>query len=293
MMQKEGETVRQFFAVILLAACIGAGIFLPGPHVSAQAQGYPIGYELLCPTGSMPLSTGGTTYNLATGKFRAAFCIDTAGNITANLSASSTIGGSAPATVPVNLATQVTGVLPVANEGTGTPAAGKYVDGATGAWTALPTYNGSTPNGTYWVTSDQNITSTSFTNITGLSWTMPANAATNSAFHCDLIFSGVSSSASYAFGIQDVSVAPTNAAVQGEVMTATAAITSGTVTGLNTTTATSIVSWTPSTGSASAWIAGLIEQPSNASSSVVNIMSTTTNASYPITIKRGSFCRVF
>jgi hypothetical protein len=37
------------------------------------------------------------------------------------------------------LATGVTGTLPVAKEGTGTPASGKYVDGGTGAWTALPT----------------------------------------------------------------------------------------------------------------------------------------------------------
>jgi hypothetical protein len=32
----------------------------------------------------------------------------------------------------------VTGILPVASEGSGTPAAGKYVDGGTGAWTAIP-----------------------------------------------------------------------------------------------------------------------------------------------------------
>jgi hypothetical protein len=38
----------------------------------------------------------------------------------------------------------VSGILPVANEGTGSPVAGQYVDGGTGAWTALPSSSGST-----------------------------------------------------------------------------------------------------------------------------------------------------
>lgn len=40
----------------------------------------------------------------------------------------------------------ITGVVPRAQLGTGTPSAGRYVDGGTGAWTALP--SGGTINDT-------------------------------------------------------------------------------------------------------------------------------------------------
>ena len=43
--------------------------------------------------------------------------------------------------------------------GSGTPGAGKYVDGATGAWTALPTSNGT------WTPSDQSGASLTFTGV--------------------------------------------------------------------------------------------------------------------------------
>jgi hypothetical protein len=191
----------------------------------------------------------------------------------------------------------VTGVLPVANEGSGTPASGKYVDGGTGAWTALPggSYNGSSPNGTYNVTSDQTISSGSLTLIPGLTWTMPASAATVSSFSCHLIYYQVSGTQTDAFGIQDVTVAPSNIMAKAQVDISASTFTAGNLPALTTTTATNIVSFTPSAATTiwNADIDGTVEQPSNASSSVVQIMALTGNVSNGLVIKRGSYCRVF
>jgi hypothetical protein len=69
---------------------------------------------------------------------------DTQALINKSIAGSEINSGTVPsAQIPaINLAASgnggVTGVLPPTNEGTGTPGAGKYVDGATGAWTALP-----------------------------------------------------------------------------------------------------------------------------------------------------------
>ena len=50
-----------------------------------------------------------------------------------------TLSGAATNTAGGLAALNGSAVLPTAQEGTGTPAAGKYVDGAAGAWTAVPT----------------------------------------------------------------------------------------------------------------------------------------------------------
>jgi hypothetical protein len=209
--------------------------------------------------------------------------------------------------VPRNNGTQYTdaqlgfsdlnGTAATSQIGTGTPGAGKYVDGATGAWTALPggSYNGSSPNGTYNVTSDQTISSSTLAAISGLSWTMPANAATVSSFSCHITYSQTTNAQADAFGIQDVSVAPTNLMAKGQAYISASAFTAGNVTGLASTTATNIVAFTPSAPT-TVWNAdfdGTVEQPSNASSSVVQIMALTGNVSNALVIKRGSYCRVF
>ncbi|HYY73168.1 MAG TPA: hypothetical protein VE778_06210 [Candidatus Bathyarchaeia archaeon] len=121
--------------VLIVAACIGAVVWL-GPSSTVRAQ-LPSQIELACPQGASPIP-GGQTFNQATGKIRQWACIDTSGNVIHVLDSRSTIGGSSSAVLPINLATGVTGILPPANEGSGTPAAGKYVDGGTGAWTAIP-----------------------------------------------------------------------------------------------------------------------------------------------------------
>ena len=55
-----------------------------------------------------------------------------------------------------SLATESVAVVPRARIGTGTPAAGMYVDGGTGAWTALPTGGGSDPTAVK-LTGDQTV----------------------------------------------------------------------------------------------------------------------------------------
>lgn len=152
-------------------------------------------------------------------------------------------------------------------------------------WAGIPTYA--------FVTGDQTITAGSLTAIPGLSWTMPANAALKAPFSCHLLYSQATAAASDSFGIQDVTVAPTSLMAKGQVYTSATALTAGNLPALTTTTATAIVTFTPSAAT-TVWNAdldGFIEQPSNASTSVVQIMAqfTTNNG----TIKRGSFCRVF
>jgi hypothetical protein len=154
--------------VLTLAACVCALWLAPGPsHVDAQLGP---GIEKGCPAGTYPL-VGGTTMNASNGNRRQSFCVDSSGNITVNVETLQQ-AGVGPVFLPINLAGGagvVTGTLPGANMsatnlagtgnggvtgslpftsvsgtattaqiGTGTPAASKYVDGATDAWTVLP-----------------------------------------------------------------------------------------------------------------------------------------------------------
>lgn len=63
----------------------------------------------------------------------------------------------------------------------------------------------------------------------------------------------------------------------------------------STTTATLVVQATPSaiTTVFKVEMDGTIEEPSNASSPVVNIVAQTANSSDAITVKRGSYCTLF
>lgn len=148
--------------------------------------------------------------------------------------------------------------------------------------------------GTYRVTADQTITAgASLANIPGLSWTMPANEALNLAFECYGSYSQATAAASSSFGIQDVTVAPTNIYARKVVWTSTTVALADNLPTLATTTATAIgATFTPSAATTvfNFEIQGEIEQPSNAGTSVVNIMAqfTTNNG----TIKRGTACYV-
>lgn len=149
--------------------------------------------------------------------------------------------------------------------------------------------------GFYRVTADQTITAgASLVAIPGLSWTMPANLALNVGFSCHVSYSQATAAAADSVGIQDVTVAPTNIFAKKTVWTSTSVALSDNMPTLASTTATAIgATFTPSAATTvfNADIDGTIEQPSNASSSVVQIMAqfTTNNG----TIKRGSFCFVY
>lgn len=129
--------------------------------------------------------------------------------------------------------------------------------------------------------------------ITGLTWTFPASRALNIPFSCHLIYHQNTATAAVAFGFQDASVAPTNLAAQAQMQTAATTLAYANVVGSSTTTATSIVSATPSaiTTNWQANIYGYIEQPSNASTSVFTLRVSTATAGDTVTVKRGSYCQ--
>jgi len=144
------------------------------------------------------------------------------------------------------------------------------------------------------VTSDFSTTSVSLATITGLSWTLPANTARNIPFSCKLYYSQATAAVADAFGFQVATVAPTNAQVGGAVETALGTTAYGDAT-FTTTTAANVVAFTPGSIATifNAYIDGFIEAPSNASIATVNLMALTGNASDALTVKRGSFCRIY
>lgn len=160
------------------------------------------------------------------------------------------------------------------------------------SWTAQQYF----PSNTFFVTSDfTTANNTSLQAITGLSWTMPASTALNMPFTCELLYSQATAAVSDQFGIQDVTVAPTNLMVAGDLYTNATAKANGSQTAINSTTATAFITFTPGATATnfSAHISGFIEQPSNASTSVVQLMIATSNGADAITIRRGSFCKIF
>ena len=136
---------------------------------------------------------------------------------------------------------------------------------------------------------------TNLQTITGLTWTLPANTAENVPFQCHLAYSQGSATAAVSFGIQSATIAPTNIFATGLMTTVATTQTSGNLPTLSTTTATAIVTATPS-AITTVWgvdLSGYIENPSNASTNVINIMVKTNTAGDAVTVKRGSFCRIF
>lgn len=167
----------------------------------------------------------------------------------------------------------------------GAPAFGTTVD-------ALAYQVAEIPNIVY-VTTDFTTASTSLTLITGLTWTIPASTALNVPFTCNFVYNQATAAGGISFGIQDVTVSPTNIAAEGIVQTNTGAYDGGVLVGLNSTTATTIVTATPSaTGTDyTAQVTGFIQAPSNASASAIDIMVDTGNASDSVTVRQGSYCR--
>jgi hypothetical protein len=146
------------------------------------------------------------------------------------------------------------------------------------------------------VTSDfTDSTSGTLTAITGLSWTFPANAAVNASFHCSLLYDQATAAVSDSFGIASTPTAATQINASGTAYTSTSSQTTGTLTGLNTTTPTAIVTFTPSaiTTIWKAELDGTIEEPSNATAPVVKVYVSTTTGADNIIVKRGSYCTLF
>src|SRR5205807_3601709 len=87
---------------------------------------------------------------------------------------------------------------------------------------------------------------TSLQTITGLSYTFPASTALKLSFHCALNYSQATAAVAMAFGIQGATTAPNSIDANGVNYISASTLTAGTLNGLNTTTATAIVSATPS-----------------------------------------------
>jgi hypothetical protein len=134
---------------------------------------------------------------------------------------------------------------------------------------------------------------TNFQTPTGLSITLPANTALNMAYDCHWSYSQAIA-ASDSFGIQSATIAPTSIMGTATMGTSATAGTSGTLLALATTTATAIVTATPTAATnLIVDIHGMVENPSNASTNVINFMVKQGTAADVIVIKRGSWCKVF
>lgn len=145
----------------------------------------------------------------------------------------------------------------------------------------------------FFVTSDfTTAANTNLQNITGLTWVLAASTAQNADFYCDLIFQQATAVVADSWGIS-ASVAPTQINASGFAMKATAQPPMpGTLVGLNTTTATAIVTGTPGAinTNETVHLTGLIENPST-TASTITIMAKTSTAADVITVKRGSYCK--
>jgi hypothetical protein len=136
---------------------------------------------------------------------------------------------------------------------------------------------------------------TNLQTITGLTWSLPAIAASYS-FHCTLSYSQGTATASVGFGIQAATNAPTNIFANGaQQMTVGPPATenNGTLPTLTTTTATAIVSGTPGATGTNyvVMLDGTIENPALANT--INIMVSTATAADAVTVKRGSYCTLY
>ena len=129
--------------------------------------------------------------------------------------------------------------------------------------------------------------------ITGLSITGIASTAFKARFDCDLQYNQQTAAVADAFGIQDVTTAPTRIDATGFVQTAATTWVDSVLTNLATTTATNIVAMTPS-AITTVWHAHLVatvQQPSG-TVSVVQIMVKTGTAADTVTVQAGSSCLV-
>jgi hypothetical protein len=129
--------------------------------------------------------------------------------------------------------------------------------------------------------------------ITGLAFTIPASIALNVPFSCHFIYQQGVANVGVAFGLQDATVSPTNINAAGVMHTSTTASTAGVLIALASTTATAIVTATPGATATDYVVdlSGVVEAPSNVSSSVVSFRVSTATAADLVTVRRASWCR--
>src|SRR5437660_6911788 len=210
--------------------------------------------------------------------------------LTANGSAAALIAGGSIA-FQGGAATNVTRHPICENNGTSCLTWASGLISTTGAGT--PVIHG---NNTLQLISDFNTAAnTSLQTITGLSYTFPASTALKLSFQCPLNYSQATATAAVAFGVQGATTAPNSIDAHGVEYTSATAFSFLSLNGLNTTTATNIVSATPSaiTTVWGAELDGTVDVPSNASPTVLNFMVSTATSGDAVTVKRGSYCQLF
>jgi hypothetical protein len=132
--------------------------------------------------------------------------------------------------------------------------------------------------------------------ITGLSFTIPAGVAQIVPINCNLAWTQATQ-VSDSFGIQD-SVAPTSIDGFGIMSTAgtgsSPAIATGFISGLNTTTATAIVTGTPTVSTANyVNLNFTVQQPSGSSAATIQLMVKQSTAADVIVVLKGSNCTLW
>jgi chitinase len=140
-------------------------------------------------------------------------------------------------------------------------------------------------------------------NGNGLRWYNPAYGKYRASFSCDIAYSQATANVAVAFGIQEqshiASTAPTNIFVTGTQQITVgppATFVAGTLTGLNSTTATNVVSGTPGATATkyTAHLGGTIEMPTGTptaySAEQFQIMVSTAAGADAVTVYRGSQC---
>ena len=269
---------------VLGQSTVTANYVLAGPTTGAAAT--PTFRALV--SADIPANAANTSGNAATATALAANPTDCASTVLASgIAASGNL--TCRAVVPADLGTGITArtALVNATAAAAAPTMGTTVDVLAYQVAEIPAF--------VFVASDFTTSGvgTALETITGLTWTIPASTALNVPFVCNFTYSQAVAVVAVAFGIQNVTVSPTNIAARGIIYTTTTASTAGNLPTLTTTSATAIVSATPMATATDylAQISGLIEAPSNGSSSVIRIMVSTATAADLVTIRRGSSCR--
>lgn len=133
-------------------------------------------------------------------------------------------------------------------------------------------------------------------NITGLSFNLPQSVAQNIPIECHYMFSQATN-VSDQFGIQFGTNAPTRADFRGQATLAGPGAnfpTYGVLANLTSTTATAIVTFTPTATTTNyADIYGVMQMPSSAGSGTVQMMVQQSTAADVIVIKAGSYCKIW
>ncbi len=156
----------------------------------------------------------------------------------------------------------------------------------------MSTINSNTGNKAILTTDFTDANASGLQAITGLSFTLPTSFVGNLTFHCSLIYSQATGSASDQFGVGVLTTAPTRLDASANVPITASTVNFGALANLTTTTPTSIISFTgPSATPLPAYIDGSVQLPGGGSQ-VLQFYVTNGTAANVIKILAGSNCTI-